>query len=88
MLDQKKRHEQIKQRLRQAGTSLADVARELEVRPTTVTSVSQGFRRSRRIEHLIAAKLSTSPAKLWPDRYGDEQRDSYAGGGSPSPRPG
>lgn len=56
-------------RLRLAGSSLAKVARELGVQPTTVTSVCQGYRRSRRIEDLIAAKLSTTPAKLWPDRY-------------------
>jgi len=56
-------------RLRLAGSSLAQVARELGVQPTTVTSVCQGYRRSRRIEDLIATKLSTTPATLWPDRY-------------------
>jgi len=66
---ERKRHERIKTRLRLAGCSLAQVARELGVQPTTVTSVSQGYRRSRRIEDRIAAKLSTTPAKLWPDRY-------------------
>lgn len=62
-------HERIKMRLRLAGTSLAEVARELGVTSTTVTSVSQGARRSRRIEALIAAKLQTTPQRLWPDRY-------------------
>lgn len=62
-------HERVKMRLRLAGTSLADVARELGVAATTVTSVSQGFRRSRRIEALIAQKLQTTPPRLWPDRY-------------------
>ena len=85
MQSQKKRHERIKLRLRQAGTSLADVARELGVRPTTVTSVSQGYRRSRRIEELIATKLSTTAALLWPDRYADHvvgasAKSSPAGG--------
>lgn len=56
-------------RLRLAGTSLAQIARDLGVTPTTVTSVSQGDRRSRRIEHTIALRLSTTPDKLWPDRY-------------------
>lgn len=55
--------------LRLAGTSLADVSRELEVSPTTVTSVSQGYRRSRRIEAAIANKLGVKPRHLWPDRY-------------------
>lgn len=62
-------HERVKMRLRLAGTSLAEVARELGVAATTVTSVSQGFRRSRRIETLIAQKLQTTPSRLWPDRY-------------------
>lgn len=56
-------------RLRLAGTSLAQIARDLGVTPTTVTSVSQGDRRSRRIERTIAQHLSTTPAKLWPERY-------------------
>ncbi|HET7662352.1 MAG TPA: helix-turn-helix domain-containing protein [Rhodanobacteraceae bacterium] len=71
-------HERIKMRLRLAGTSLADVARELGVTSTTVTSVSQGARRSRRIEALIAAKLQTTPQRLWPDRYSTAQRPSPA----------
>lgn len=56
-------------RLRLAGSSLAKIARELEVQPTTVTSVCLGQRRSRRIEDLIAEKLSTTAPKLWPDRF-------------------
>ncbi|SEP72877.1 Winged helix-turn-helix DNA-binding [Solimonas aquatica] len=56
-------------RLRIAGSSLAEVARDLGVAGTTVTSVSQGYRRSRRIETAIAAKLSVRPEELWPDRY-------------------
>lgn len=56
-------------RLRMAGSSLSIIARDLGVKPTTVTSVSQGLRRSRRIESAIAAALGTQPEKLWPDRY-------------------
>ncbi|MBS0437641.1 MAG: helix-turn-helix domain-containing protein [Proteobacteria bacterium] len=56
-------------RLRLAGSSLAEIARELSVTPTTVTIVSQGQRRSRRIEQAIAAKLGTTAASLWPERY-------------------
>lgn len=51
------------------GSSLAQIARELGVTPTTVTIVSQGFRRSRRIEAAIAARLGVAPARLWPERY-------------------
>lgn len=67
-------HERIKMRLRLAGSSLADVARELCVAPTTVTSVSQGFRRSRRIEAAIAGKLGEAPESLWQDRYPDGEQ--------------
>lgn len=62
-------HERIKMRLRLCGSSLADIARELAVARTTVTSVSQGYRRSRRIEAAIAVKLGVTPAQLWPHRY-------------------
>lgn len=56
-------------RLRLAGTSLAQVGRQLGVRPSTVASVSRGTSRSRRIEESIARALGTEPEKLWPDRY-------------------
>lgn len=56
-------------RLRLVGSSLSQIARELSVAPTTVTSVSQGHRRSRRIESAIAAKLNILPQALWRDRY-------------------
>jgi len=53
-----------------AGSSLACIARELGIQPTTVTAVSQGKRRSRRIEQVIAQKLGSTPQSLWPTRYG------------------
>ncbi len=65
-------HELVKMRLRLAGSSLAEIARELSVTPTTVTIVSQGQRRSRRIEQAIATKLGTTAAMLWPDRYDEK----------------
>ncbi|ODU40370.1 MAG: hypothetical protein ABS98_15830 [Lysobacteraceae bacterium SCN 69-48] len=64
-----KRHERIKMQLRLAGTSLAQIARELGVQPSTVASVSRGKSRSRRIEDRIAAALAVPPSRLWPDRY-------------------
>lgn len=62
-------HELIKMRLRLVGSSPSAIARELDVRATTVTSVSQVYRRSRRIEQAIAIKLQERPEQLWPDRY-------------------
>lgn len=67
-----KRHEQIKMQLRLAGSSLAQVARELGVQTSTVAAVSRGKSRSRRIEDGIAAKLGHTPQQLWPDRYASE----------------
>lgn len=64
-----RQHERIKMQLRLKGSSLAEIARELKVAPTTVTIVSQGMRRSRRIEAAIAARLNVPVARLWPGRY-------------------
>jgi Ner family transcriptional regulator len=83
---ERERHERIKMRLRIAGSSLAKIARELGVQPTTVTSVCLGQRRSRRIEDLIASKLATTAERLWPDRYGAppiEAHPVFEGGPSP-----
>lgn len=63
------RHERIKMALRLAGSSLAMVARDLDVHVSTVASVSRGKSRSRRIEDRIAVILATSPQRLWPERY-------------------
>lgn len=64
-----RQHERIKCRLRLKGSSLAQIARDLNVTPTTVTIVSQGFRRSRRIESAIALRLGVTVDQLWPGRY-------------------
>jgi Ner family transcriptional regulator len=67
---QRDQHEWIKSRLRLAGSSLAKIARELELSPATVTIVSQGMRRSQRIETAISTKLGVPAALLWPEKYG------------------
>ena len=64
-----KQHEWIKSQLRLMGSSLAEIARELDLTPTTVTIVSQGQRRSQRIESAISSKLGVPAATLWPDKY-------------------
>lgn len=68
MIDEK-RHANIKSALRLKKLTLSDIARSLEVSPGTVSIVSRGFRRSKRIEHAIAAALGFSAEELWPDRY-------------------
>lgn len=64
-----KRYERLKMRLRLAGSSFAQIGRDLDVHPTTVTGVCRGTSRSRRIELHVARILGTSPEKLWPERY-------------------
>lgn len=68
MIDDKL-HARIKAALALKGTNLSAIARDLGVAPTTVSIVSRGFRRSRRIECAIAGALGEAPASLWPDRY-------------------
>lgn len=68
MIDDK-RHASIKAALALRGRSLADIARRLDVAPTTISIVSRGFRRSRRIEAAIADELGLTAAEVWPSRY-------------------
>lgn len=63
------RHTMIKAMLSLKGRTLSDVARSLDVAPSTLCGVSRGHRRSRRIEAAIAHEIGTEPAKLWPERY-------------------
>lgn len=66
-------HEHIKWLLRTQGSSLADVARLLDVRPSAVTQVSKGQGRSRRIERAIAEAAGLTPVQLWPENYPDQK---------------
>lgn len=66
-------HERLKMELRLRGKSIASVARELEVLRSTVTLVSQGLRRSLKIERALADAVDTTPAELFPDRYPAEE---------------
>lgn len=65
-------HEMIRARLRMAGSSFTALAQELGITPASVSLVSQGRRRSRKIEQIIAVKLDTTPQNIWPDRYEQE----------------
>ena len=76
-----RQHEKIKYWLRLKGVSLAQIARELNVTPTTVTTVSQGTTRSRRIEAAIAEHLGMTPARLWPERYAQSTKRTTRGEG-------
>ena len=66
-------HEHIKWLLKKQGTTLADIARALNVGPSAVTLVCKRRGRSRRIEAAIAAATGLAPAQLWPENYPPEQ---------------
>ncbi|MFB2533465.1 transcriptional regulator [Paracoccus sp. p3-h83] len=73
-VDQKK-HERLKFRLRLAGSSMAKIARQLGISQSSVTVVSQGYRKSHRVQTEIAEHLGTTPQKLFPDRYTTEEEE-------------
>ncbi|WP_246100909.1 helix-turn-helix domain-containing protein [Palleronia caenipelagi] len=69
MDDDLARHEGVKADLRRRGLSFSAVARQLGVNGTTVSLVSRGRNRSRRIERALAIVLETTPEHLFPERY-------------------
>ena len=66
-------HERLKMELRLRGKSIASVARELDVFRSSVTLVSQGLRRSEKIERALAEAIGLTPQELFPDRYPAEE---------------
>ncbi len=66
-------HELLKFRLRLAGSSMAKIARSLGISQSSVTVVSQGYRRSHRVQREIADQLGTTPQQFFPDRYEAEE---------------
>lgn len=77
MIDDRQ-HRRIKGALELRGLSLSAIARELEVAPTSVSIVSRGIRRSRRIEEAIASAIGCAPEELWPDRYQPDMKKGEA----------
>jgi len=67
------KHSLLKFRLSQNGTSMAKIARELGITNSSVTVVSQGYRRSKRVEKALAEALNTTPELLFPSRYEETQ---------------
>jgi len=62
-------HLWIKQTLVTKGSSLGQIARSEGVTTSTVSIVSRGYRRSRRLELAIATAVDSTPQALWPERY-------------------
>ena len=73
---EKQRHVHIKHALNLKGITLADVARALNVTQGTVSQVSVGRSRSKRVESALASALGTTPEQLFPDRYAEKEGDS------------
>lgn len=63
------RHKEIRDALKARGLTISDVARQLGLSQATITTVSQGYRRSTRVERHLADLLGTSCATLFPERY-------------------
>ena len=62
-------HEKLKMELRLRGSSMSQIAANVGVQPGSVTAVSQGIRRSRKIESALATAIGTTPETLFPSRY-------------------
>lgn len=69
MVVNEERHAEIKAALHSRGLSLGAIARAEKVATTTVSLVSRGHGRSRRLEQAIAHALNLKPEQLWPERY-------------------
>ena len=68
------RHQEIREALKLRGYTISAVARELGISPASVTTVSQGYRRSANVEAHLARLLGTTAAALFPERYQEEHR--------------
>jgi lambda repressor-like predicted transcriptional regulator len=62
------RREEIKARLRSKGLSMSDIARSLELAPSTIHSVVSGRSYSKRVAELIASKLELQVEEIWPEK--------------------
>lgn len=62
-------HERIKYLLRENGSSLPSLARELSVSPASVSNTSNGRSVSQKIQNAIASKLDLEACEIWPNRY-------------------
>lgn len=62
-------HLAIKRRLSQLGKTFVEIAEQEGVSKVSVSIVSRGYRRSRRIEAAIARAINSTPEDLWPERY-------------------
>jgi Ner family transcriptional regulator len=74
--DNAARWEWVKYQLRLRGTSLAAIARNLNVTPNALHNVKQGA--YPKMQRAIAAALGLQPADIWPERYVPRGRRNYS----------
>jgi Ner family transcriptional regulator len=73
------KREWAKARLREEGSSLAQVARDLGVTPSTVTHALSGRHRSPMIIEAIAARIGATPDEIMPPSKGEANPNKSAG---------
>lgn len=61
--------EQINDALKKNGVNQAAIARELKVKPPTVSDVVKGSKCSRRIHAAIAEAVNEDVQRIWPQFY-------------------
>lgn len=62
-------HEFIKAQLRIRQTSLAETGRLLGIKTGTMSAISQGIGKSKRVQRKLAEILDIPPSTLWPERF-------------------
>jgi lambda repressor-like predicted transcriptional regulator len=71
--EEKQRHVHIRHALYLKGITLADIARSLNISQGSVSQVSVGRSRSKRVEKALASALNTTTEQLFPDRYSKKE---------------
>jgi transcriptional regulator with XRE-family HTH domain len=59
-----------------AGVTVLQIARQLGMRPPTVSQVIHGVRKNPRIREAIAAAINRPISELWPDTKTDQSKEA------------
>ena len=62
-------HRQIMRRLRERQSNMARLSRDLGVTQGSLSLITRGIHRSKRLARAIAEALDTTPEQLFTDRY-------------------
>ncbi len=72
----RQKHAKVKYLLDLAGSSFSDIAASLSLSPSTISSVSLGRSRSRRVEKAISERIGVPESELWPERITEKSEDA------------